>query len=56
MLGVRQVVTGTWDRSVGWHFKPRPTAGRLYLLAEDAGRQKLFTVSVNGGSVREVGA
>lgn len=54
VLGVRQVVTATWDRSVG-DFKPAPDGRSIYVLAEDEGRQKLFTVPMNGGTGKEVG-
>ena len=53
--GTRQVLTDTWDRSVG-AFEPAPDRRTIYLLAEDAGRQKLFSVPAAGGKVREVGA
>ena len=55
VLGVRQVVTATWDRSVG-AFDVAPDNRNVYVLAEDEGRQKLFTVSINGGTGKEVGS
>ncbi|CAN5874243.1 S9 family peptidase [soil metagenome] len=52
--GARTVVTSNWDRSVGT-FVPSPDGRSLYILAEDKGRQKLFTLSVAGGAPAEVG-
>jgi dipeptidyl aminopeptidase/acylaminoacyl peptidase len=53
--GSRMPVTESFDRSVG-AFEPAPGGETVFFLAEDAGRQKLYTVSAAGGVVREVGA
>jgi dipeptidyl aminopeptidase/acylaminoacyl peptidase len=49
------VVTPTFDRSVG-AYAPSPDGKTVFLLAEDQGRQKLFSVPASGGDPREVGA
>ena len=51
----RRVVTEGFDRSAD-SYAVAPDGSRLYLLAEDSGRQKLYTVDVRRGGVREVGA
>jgi dipeptidyl aminopeptidase/acylaminoacyl peptidase len=51
--GPHHLVTQGFDRSVG-RFTPSPDS-RVYLLAEDHGRQKVHVVDAAGGSVREVG-
>jgi len=51
----RRVVTEGFDRAVG-SFAIAPDGRAVYLLAEDQGRQKLYTVPAGGGPVREVGA
>ena len=51
--GPRTIVTGSFDRSVG-PFVPGPDE-KVYLLAEEHGRQKLFATARSGGGVREVG-
>ncbi len=53
--GAPALVTPTFDRSVG-AYAASPDGKTVYLLAEEAGRQKLFSVPVTGGDVREVGA
>jgi dipeptidyl aminopeptidase/acylaminoacyl peptidase len=53
--GMARVLTDGFDRSVG-PYVVAPDGKSLYFLAEDAGRQKLFTVPTGGGGVREVGA
>jgi dipeptidyl aminopeptidase/acylaminoacyl peptidase len=53
--GAHEVVTSGFDRSVG-SFSLSPDGRAVYLLAEDQGRQKLYTVAAGGGPVREVGA
>jgi dipeptidyl aminopeptidase/acylaminoacyl peptidase len=52
--GAAAEVTARFDRSVG-AYAPTYDGRAVYLLAEDHGRQKLFTVSVADGDVREVG-
>ncbi|MEX1994232.1 MAG: S9 family peptidase [Steroidobacteraceae bacterium] len=43
-----------FHRSVG-SFEVAPDGERIYLLAEDEGHDRLFTVPASGGEVREVG-
>ena len=47
------LVTGTWDRSVAWHV-PSPDSRTVYLLAEDQGRQRVFSVAATGGTPKEL--
>jgi dipeptidyl aminopeptidase/acylaminoacyl peptidase len=49
-----RVVTAGFDRPVGT-FVPSADGRIVLLLAEDQGRQKLFTIPVAGGTVQEVG-
>lgn len=51
----RRLLTEGFDRSVST-FVPAPDGRTLFLLAEDQGRQKLYTLPAAGGAVREVGA
>jgi dipeptidyl aminopeptidase/acylaminoacyl peptidase len=51
----RTVLTPGFDRSVS-RFALSPDDSRIYLLAEDAGHEKLYTLPVQGGAVSEVGA
>jgi dipeptidyl aminopeptidase/acylaminoacyl peptidase len=53
--GSRTVLTESFDRSVG-AFEPAPAGDAVFFLAEDTGRQKLYSVPAAGGAVREVGA
>jgi len=53
-LGEPKVVTAGFDRSVG-AFVVAPDGARVYLLAEDAGHEKLYRVNASGGEVTEVG-
>lgn len=53
--GARSIVTGTWDRSVG-SYVPSPDGRTIYVLSEDHGRQKLFSVAATGGTPKEVTA
>ena len=48
-------LTATFDRSVG-SFSPAPDGKTLFLLAEDQGHQKLYSVPSAGGPVKELGA
>jgi len=43
-----------FHRSVG-NFAVAPDGDRIYLLAEDAGHDRLYSVAATGGEVREVG-
>ena len=54
-LGPPKVVTSTFDRSVGG-VAFTPDSKTLYITAEDAGLEKLFTAAAAGGPVREVGS
>jgi dipeptidyl aminopeptidase/acylaminoacyl peptidase len=53
--GAHTIVTPSFDRSVGTYW-PSPDNRTVFLLAEDQGRQKLYSVATGGGDVREVGA
>jgi dipeptidyl aminopeptidase/acylaminoacyl peptidase len=48
------VVTAGFDRAAG-KFGLSPDSKTLYLLAEDAGHERLYTAPAAGGEVREVG-
>jgi dipeptidyl aminopeptidase/acylaminoacyl peptidase len=50
-----RALTAAFDRSVS-NFVNGSDGRSVYLLAEDQGRQKVFSVSVSGGAVREVGS
>jgi dipeptidyl aminopeptidase/acylaminoacyl peptidase len=52
--GPRTVLTKDFDRSVG-RFVIGPDGRTVFLLAEDAGREKLYSVPATGGTIREVG-
>ena len=49
--GQPTVITGSFDRSVG-SFAFTPDGQTIYLLAEEAGNEKLFMVPASGGSVQ----
>ena len=53
-IGEPKVLTSGFDRSVG-DFVVTPDGSRVYLLAEDAGHEKLYRVNAAGGDVTEVG-
>jgi dipeptidyl aminopeptidase/acylaminoacyl peptidase len=53
-IGEPAVVTASFDRAVG-DFVVAPDSSRVYLLAEDAGHEKLYRVAASGGAVTEVG-
>jgi dipeptidyl aminopeptidase/acylaminoacyl peptidase len=53
--GGHTILTPTFDRSVGTYW-PSSDGKTLFLLAEEHGRQKLFTVGAAGGEVREAGS
>ena len=48
-------LTAAFDRSVG-SFSPSPDGKTVFLLAEDQGHQKLYSLPIAGGAVKEVGA
>lgn len=53
-MGQPKIVTEGFDRSVGsYDFSPDSKA--IFLTAEDAGLEKLYTMPATGGPVREVG-
>ncbi|MGE0132115.1 MAG: prolyl oligopeptidase family serine peptidase [Blastocatellales bacterium] len=47
-IGERKIVTASFDRAPT-SFAVTPDGSRLYLLAEDSGGEKLFTVPASGG-------
>ena len=49
--GAVKILTAGFDRSVG-SFALTPDSKNIYLLAEEAGHEKLFTLPANGGDVR----
>ena len=49
--GKPQVLTASFDRSVG-SFAITPDSKTIYLLAEEAGNEKLYSVPAKGGEVR----
>ncbi len=49
--GTVKVLTTNFDRSVG-SFALTPDSKTIYLLAEEAGHEKLFTMAAGGGEVR----
>jgi dipeptidyl aminopeptidase/acylaminoacyl peptidase len=51
--GPTTVLSAGFDRSVG-SFAFAPDGGTIYLLAEEAGHEKLFSVPATGGEVRPV--
>ncbi|MCL5744091.1 MAG: S9 family peptidase [Acidobacteria bacterium] len=53
VLSERTIVTAAFDRSVS-AFDITPDSGTIYLLAEDAGHEKLYAVAAAGGPVRPV--
>jgi len=48
-LGAARILTEGWDRAVT-SFAPTADSKRVYLLAEEAGHEKLFSVPINGKS------
>ncbi|MFM7707310.1 MAG: TolB family protein, partial [Gammaproteobacteria bacterium] len=46
-LGAARILTAGWDRAVT-SFAPTADSKRVYLLAEEAGHEKLFSVPING--------
>jgi len=50
-MGAPVVLTSSFDRSVG-SFAFSPDSQSIYLLAEEAGNEKLFTLPATGGEVR----
>jgi dipeptidyl aminopeptidase/acylaminoacyl peptidase len=53
-LDGRRVLTEGFDESVG-QYVPAPDNRRVYFLAERAGHDRLFSVPLAGGAVKEVG-
>ena len=49
-VGQPEVITAKWDRSVG-SFAFTPNSKSIYLTAEEAGNEKLFTMPADGGEV-----
>ena len=49
-VGQPEILTAKWDRSVG-SFAFTPNSKSIYLTAEEAGNEKLFTMPANGGEV-----
>jgi dipeptidyl aminopeptidase/acylaminoacyl peptidase len=49
-LGQPVIITANWDRSVG-NFAFTPDSKSIYLTAEEAGNEKLFTMPADGGEV-----
>lgn len=49
-LGQPSIITANWDRSVGG-FAFTPDSKSIYLTAEEAGNEKLFTMPADGGEV-----
>lgn len=50
-VGQPAVLTGGFDRSVG-AFAAAPDSATVYLLAEEAGNEKLYSLPADGGEVR----
>lgn len=50
-MGAPNILTANFDRAVG-AFALTPDNKSIYLLAEEAGNEKLYTVSAQGGEVR----
>jgi dipeptidyl aminopeptidase/acylaminoacyl peptidase len=53
-LDGRRVLTADFDESVG-HYVPAPDNRRVFFLAERAGHDQLFEVTLAGGKVSELG-
>jgi len=54
-VGTRTLVTQGFDRSVG-RYTFSADGSTVFLLAEDAGHEKLYAVPATGGAVKEVGS
>jgi len=50
-LGQPEIITANFDRSVG-SFALTPDSKSIYLTAEEAGNEKVFTMPADGGEVR----
>ena len=50
-MGQPKILTAAFDRSVG-SFALTPDSKSIYLLAEEAGNEKLYTLPASGGEVR----
>lgn len=51
--GAARILTNDFDKSVGT-YALAPDSKTVYLLAEDAGHEKLFSLSTEGGGVKQV--
>jgi dipeptidyl aminopeptidase/acylaminoacyl peptidase len=49
-IGQPEILTAKWDRSVG-SFAFTPNSKSIYVTAEEAGNEKLFTMPADGGEV-----
>jgi dipeptidyl aminopeptidase/acylaminoacyl peptidase len=49
-MGAPEIITSKWDRSVG-SFAVTPDSKWIYLTAEEAGHEKLFSMPADGGDV-----
>jgi dipeptidyl aminopeptidase/acylaminoacyl peptidase len=49
-MGQPKILTANWDRAVS-SYSPTPDSRSIYLTAEEAGLEKLFTLPANGGEV-----
>lgn len=49
-VGQPEIITAKWDRSVG-SFAFTPDSKSIYLTAEEAGNEKLYTMPADGGEV-----
>lgn len=54
-VGTPRPVTGDWDRSVS-SYEPGPDGRTVYMLAEDHGHDRIFTVPSQGGTPRTLTA
>ncbi len=50
-LGAASILTADWDRSVS-SFSPAPDGRTIYLVAEDAGHDRVWSISAAGGVAR----
>jgi dipeptidyl aminopeptidase/acylaminoacyl peptidase len=53
--GSPRILTADWDRSVS-EFAPAPDGRTLFILAEDAGHDRIWSMPANGGPVRPLAA
>ncbi|HVQ38772.1 MAG TPA: S9 family peptidase [Pyrinomonadaceae bacterium] len=50
-VGLAEILTANWDRSVN-SFAFSPDSRSIFLTAEEAGNEKVFTIPADGGEVR----